>query len=275
MLVLKTTIASTNPNLPVIDINPEEVAILAMNPTAWISADSGVTASGEAVSLVRDKTGLYEWGLVTPTTTHPPRVITSGTRKTLRFDVAASNPGIMKKTGNELTFPADGIFTLFMVHRIPAANTEGFTATGGNICGNNAAEPNVARFRFGGDSYTGNNIFYNHGSKSISSSPESFPINTSVADVRDYVWHISVVTALSDSHSWEYDGVVLQTTAYGAKPYTTDESRRLTVGGADSPFALQFRGDLSTLILIPGVITAEQKNTVYQYLAGIKNDLTA
>ncbi|MER3787373.1 hypothetical protein J9B06_21565 [Klebsiella pneumoniae] len=275
MIVLQSSYPSTNEKLPVLPINGQEVDILKLNPVAWVSANSGVETNGTAISRVQDKTGKYQWELASKSTSHPPRLITSGKRKALRFGTGVSNPGALKKVGNEFTFPADGIFTLFALIRVPLPKTEGYTGTGGNFCGNNAPEPDLVRFRMGADDYTRNNIFYNHGNRT-SAVEENFPINTvAVSDFRDNLWHISVMTAAADHHAWEFDGVLLQQKAIGAKPFATDESRRMIIGSADNPFNHSFMGDIAEIFVIPGVMTAQDKNKVYQYLNGLRADLSA
>jgi hypothetical protein len=274
MLVLKTTIPDTNPNLPVLNLTAREVEILQMNPSAWMDGNSGVESIGGAVSLVRDKTGLYTWGLALQATNSPPKVVISGLRNALRFAGSISNPGALKKVGDAPSFPADGIFTLFLLTRCPVNGTEGFASTGGNVCGNNAVEPNLVRFRFGADNYTGNTLFYNHGSKPASN-PANYPINTSTpADFRDNAWHLTVITAAAAGHTCEWDGQALQTTSILPTSFSSAESRSLTVGSADSPFAHSFFGDIAQLILIPGALTISQKNTVIQYLNDVKTDLS-
>lgn len=274
MLVLKTTIPDTNPNLPVLNLSAREVEILLMNPSAWIDSNSGVVSNGGSVSLVRDKTGLSTWGLALPATNSQPKVVASGSRNALRFSGSISNPGALKKTNDEPSFPVDGIFTLFLLTRCPVNGTEGFSSTGGNVCGNNSTVPGVARIRLGADNYTGNNLFYNHGGKSASV-PENYPINTTTpSDFRDNAWHMTIITANEAGHTCEWDGEQRQETAILPSAFSSAESRSLTVGSADNPFAHSYQGDLAQLILIPGSLTISQKNTVVQYLNDVKTDLS-
>lgn len=275
MLVLKTNITSKNQNLPVLGITPAEVNILKMNPTAWLSGNSGVVLNGTAVISVADRTGKYTWSLVSPTTAHPPRQLTSGSRKVLRFGIGVSGDGIgaLKKAGDEPTYPEDGVFTLFALIRIPLPNTSGYTATGGNLCGNNSAEPDLARFRFGSDSYMGNEIYYNHGSKS-SADTSNYPLRApTAADFRDNAWHILVITARANAHTLEWDGAVLQQKAIAVKSFATDESRRMTIGSADSPFNHSFMGHVAELILIPGALSDDNKADVVQFMNDVKSAL--
>lgn len=271
MLVLKTMIPDTNANLPVLNLTAREVEILQMSPSAWIDGNSGVVSNSGVVTLVRDKTGLYNWAVPIGATTHPSAV-TSGSRNALRFAGALSKPGL-KKENDEVSFPADGIFTLFLLLRCPVNGTEGFASTGGNICGNNAPEPDCVRFRLGADNYTGNNLFYNHGSKAASN-PNNYPINTSTpANFRDNAWHMTIITANEAGHICEWDGEQRQATAIPPSAFSSDASRRLTVGSADNPFANSYQGDIAQLILIPGELTIAQKNTVVHYLNDVKADL--
>lgn len=61
------------------------------------------------------------------------------------------------------SIPANGIYSLFLLYRIPVPNTEGRAGTGGNIAGNNEAPGEWLRFRFGSDTYLDDTIFLNHG----------------------------------------------------------------------------------------------------------------
>ena len=272
MLVLKTLIEDTNSNLPVLNLTAREVDILQMNPSAWIDGNSGVVSNGGSVSLVRDKTGLSDWGLPSGAT-QLPVIVQSGNRNALRFSGAISKAGL-KKTNNESSFPSDGISTLFLLLRCPVNGTEGFASTGGNICGNNAPEPDCVRFRLGADNYTGNNLFYNHGSKAASN-PNNYPINTSTpANFRDNAWHMTIITANEAGHTCEWDGEQRQATAILPAVFSSAESRSLTVGSADNPFAHSFQGDIAQLIMIPGKLTASQKNTVAQYLSDVQAELS-
>lgn len=93
--------------------------------------------------LVRVNTGRANW---TPAAALTPRIITVGNGVTLRFGLAAQNSGALIAQDAYETFPANGIYSKFVLYRIPLSNTEGY---GDNICGNYATAPDWLRVRFG------------------------------------------------------------------------------------------------------------------------------
>ncbi|HEJ6942955.1 TPA: hypothetical protein SMF29_003756 [Serratia marcescens] len=269
MVVFKADRPANNPNLPKLGITEQEIAILQMNPSAWIEAKSGVVSSGGEVSLVRDKTGRANW---VPTATLKPRIITAGGGAALRFGRAAQNSGALIAQSGYESLPADGIYSQFILYRIPLPNTEGYGGTGGNICGNYTTAPDWLRVRFGNDSFQTDAVWINHGD-TAASEPSNYPINTTITGFRDNLWHIAAIEATSSHHRWEHDGVLLQQKEIPAKPFSTAASRQLIVGGAGNPLSHGFQGDIAAKIIIPGVLSVEAKNTLYARFNALKAEL--
>ncbi|WP_323097713.1 hypothetical protein, partial [Serratia marcescens] len=260
---------ANNPNLPKLGITEQEIAILQMNPTAWLEAKSGVVSSGGEVSLVRDKTGRANW---VPTATLKPRIITAGGGAALRFGRAAQNSGALIAQNGYESLPADGIYSQFILYRIPLPNTEGYGGTGGNICGNYTTAPDWLRVRFGNDSFLTDAVWINHGD-TAASEPSNYPINTTITGFRDNLWHIAAIEATSSHHRWEHDGVLLQQKEIPAKQFATAASRQLIVGGAGNPLNHGFQGDIAAKIIIPGVLSVDAKNTLYARFNALKAEL--
>ncbi|ENY0908281.1 hypothetical protein I5K90_08440 [Serratia marcescens] len=269
MVVFKADRPANNPNLPKLGITEQEIAILQMNPSAWIEAKSGVVSSGGEVSLVRDKTGHANW---VPTATLKPRIITAGGGAALRFGRAAQNSGALIAQSGYESLPADGIYSQFILYRIPLPNTEGYGGTGGNICGNYTTAPDWLRVRFGNDSFLTDAVWINHGD-TAASEPSNYPINTKITGFRDNLWHIAAIEATSSHHRWEHDGVLLQQKEIPAKQFATAASRQLIVGGAGNPLNHGFQGDIAAKIIIPGVLSVEAKNTLYARFNALKAEL--
>ncbi|HGE6660261.1 TPA: hypothetical protein ACGB4L_001530 [Serratia marcescens] len=269
MLVLKSPRPGIGQNLPNIQVTEQEVAILNMNPTAWLEAKNGVVSSGGEVSLVRDKTGRANWA---PVAALAPRVIAAGKGFALRFGRAASNSGALIAQGGYECLPADGIYSQFILYRIPLPNTEGYGGTGGNICGNYTTVPDWLRVRFGNDSFLTDAVWINHGGTAVSD-PSNYPINTTIAGFRDNQWHIAAIEATSSHHRWEHDGALLQQKEVPAKPFATAASRQLIVGGAGNPLSNGFQGDIAAKIIIPGVLSVDAKNTLYARFIALKSEL--
>lgn len=269
MLVLKSPRPGIGQNLPNIQVTEQEVAILNMNPTAWLEAKSGVVSSGGEVSLVRDKTGRANWA---PVATLAPRMIAAGKGFALRFGRAASNSGALIAQGGYESLPADGIYSQFILYRIPLPNTEGYGGTGGNICGNYTTVPDWLRVRFGNDSFQSDIVWINHGD-TAASVPSNYPINTTIPGFRDNQWHIAAIEATSTYHRWEHDGALLQQSTIPAKPFSTAASRQLIVGGAGNPLSHGFQGDIAAKIIIPGVLSVDAKNTLYARFNALKTEL--
>ncbi|HEJ7134795.1 TPA: hypothetical protein SMF84_001467 [Serratia marcescens] len=269
MVVFKADRPANNPNLPKLGITEQEIAILQMNPTAWLEAKSGVVSSGGEVSLVRDKTGRANW---VPTATLKPRIITAGGGAALRFGRAAKNSGALIAQSGYESLPADGIYSQFILYRIPLPNTEGYGGTGGNICGNYTTAPDWLRVRFGNDSFLTDAVWINHGD-TAASEPSNYPINTTITGFRDNLWHIAAIEATSSHHRWEHDGVLLQQKEIPAKQFATAASRQLIVGGAGNPLNHGFQGDIAAKIIIPGVLSVDAKNTLYARFNALKAEL--
>lgn len=269
MVVFKASRPSNNPNLPKLSITQQEIDILQMNPSVWIEAKSGVVSSGGNVSLVRDKTGRANWA---PAATLTPRIITAGGGAALRFGRASQNSGALVAQDEYETFPANGIYSMFILYRIPLPNTEGYSGTGGNVCGNYAAEPDRLRVRFGLDSFGGDVVWLNHGG-AATGDPSNYPINTAIAGFRDNLWHIAAIEATSNFHRWEKDGVLLQQKDIPAKAFATADSRRLVVGGAGNPLNHGFQGDIAAQLIIPGPLAVDDKATIYDRFNSLKAEL--
>lgn len=269
MVVFKADRPANNPNLPKLGITEQEIAILQMNPSAWIEAKTGVVSSGGEVSLVRDKTGRANW---VPTATLKPRIITAGGGAALRFGRAAQNSGALIAQSGYESLPADGIYSQFILYRIPLPNTEGYGGTGGNICGNYTTAPDWLRVRFGNDSFQTDAVWINHGD-TAASEPSNYPINTTITGFRDNLWHIAAIEATSSHHRWEHDGVLLQQKEIPAKPFATAASRQLIVGGAGNPLNHGFQGDIAAQIIVPGALSVEAKATLYARFNALKAEL--
>ncbi|EIH8434171.1 hypothetical protein AXX71_005307, partial [Escherichia coli] len=255
MLVLKSDIPTNNPNLPKFAISEEELAILRLQPSAWLESTSGVTSNGGKVTSVRDKTGKTTWA---HTGSNPPVIKTYNGIPSLNFGRAVSNSGSLMATDGYQSIPANGLYSLFILYRIPVGNTEGYNGVGGNIAGNNETAGEWLRVRFGSDSYEGNVIFLNHGGTPVSGT-DNYPINKSLAGWRDAQWHISAIQAGTSFHRWEIDGALHQETSFPAKPFPTEAARQLIIGGACNPLSNGFQGDIAALLLIPGVLSNDNK----------------
>ncbi|HAT3712456.1 TPA: hypothetical protein I8583_001312 [Serratia marcescens] len=269
MVVFKADRPANNPNLPKLGITEQEIAILQMNPSAWIEAKSGVVSSGGEVSLVRDKTGRANW---VPAATLKPRIITAGSGAALRFGRAAQNSGALIAQDAFATFPEDGIYSMFVLYRIPLPNTEGYGGTGGNMCGNYASVPDWLRVRFGNDSFLTDAVWINHGGTAVSD-PSNYPINTTITGFRDNLWHIAAIEATGSYHRWEKDGVLLQQKDIPAKAFATADSRRMVIGGAGNPLNHGFQGDIAAQIIVPGALSVEAKATLYARFNALKTEL--
>lgn len=270
MLVLLSDISADNDNAPRWVISDEERDILRLKPSAWLESTSGVVSSGGKVSAVRDKTGKTTWK---HTATNPPMIKLYNGIPVLNFGRAVSNSGALLAEGGYQAIPADGIYSLFTLYRIPVGNTEGYTGVGGNIAGNNEAAGEWLRVRFGSDSYQGNTIFLNHGGVAVTGT-DNYPINTSLAGWRDAKWHISTIQAGTDFHRWEIDGALLQETTFPAKPFLTEASRQLVIGGACNPLSHGFQGDIAAVLLLPGELRDGAKTLIYDRLNTMKAALT-
>ncbi|MBE4973182.1 hypothetical protein IMX17_07210 [Serratia sp. X3] len=269
MIVLNTEHQKKNPNLPKLDISKQEIDILQMNPSAWIEAKSGVTSSGGDVSIVQDKTGRANWAPISPM---KPRIITAGKGFALRFGRAASNSGALIANNAYETFPIDGVYSTFILYRIPLPNTEGYTGTGGNICGNYTTVPDWLRVRFGNDSFQTDIVWINHGD-TAASVPSNYPINTTIPGFRDNQWHIAAIEVTNKVHRWEHDGSLLQQQNFEAKGFATADSRRLVIGGAGNPLSHGFQGDIAAQIVIPGPLAVSAKQTLYDRFNSLKAEL--
>ncbi|WP_413508258.1 hypothetical protein [Serratia proteamaculans] len=270
MLVLKSDIPTNNANLPRFTITEQEMAILRLQPSAWLESTSGVASSGGKVSAVRDKTGKTTW---MHAAANPPVIKMYNGIPALNFGRAVSNSGALIAGDGYQAIPADGIYSLFILYRIPVEKTEGYSGVGGNIAGNNEAVGEWLRVRFGSDSYEGNVIFLNHGGVPVTGT-DNYPINKSLTGWRDAQWHISAIQAGAGFHRWEIDGVLHQETSFTAKPFPTDAARQLIIGGACNPLSNGFQGDIAALLLIPGVLPTMSKSIIYERFNALKTSLT-
>ncbi|MFS7187714.1 hypothetical protein AB6848_19815 [Serratia proteamaculans] len=270
MLVLLSDISADNNNAPRWVISKEETDILRLKPSAWLEATSGVVSSGGKVSAVRDKTGKTAW---MHTASNPPLIKMYNGIPVLNFGRAVSNSGALLAEGGYQAIPADGIYSLFILYRIPVEKTEGYSGVGGNIAGNNEAVGEWLRVRFGSDSYEGNVIFLNHGDVSVTGT-NNYPINKVLPGWRDAQWHISTIQAGADFHRWEIDGALHQETTFPAKPFPTEASRQLVIGGACNPLSNGFQGDIAAVLLLPGELREGAKTLIYDRLNAMKTALT-
>lgn len=269
MLVLKSDIPTNNANLPRFTITDQEMAILRLQPSAWLEATSGVVSSGGKVSAVRDKTGKTTW---MHTATNPPVIKMYNGIPVLNFGRAVSNSGALIAADGYQSIPADGIYSQFILYRIPVEKTEGYSGVGGNIAGNNEAAGEWLRVRFGSDSYEGGVIFLNHGGLPVTGT-DNYPINKLLAGWRDAQWHISAIQAGVDFHRWEIDGALHQETTFPAKPFPTDASRQLVIGGACIPLSNGFQGDIAAVLLLPGELREGAKSLIYDRFNAMKTAL--
>ncbi|MGP3034247.1 hypothetical protein ACTVNG_06745 [Serratia ureilytica] len=270
MLVLLTDILADNDNAPRWVISDEERAILRLKPSAWLESTSGVVSNGGKVSAVRDKTGKTTWN---HTGANSPVIKMYNGIPALNFGRAVSNSGALLAEGGYQTIPADGIYSLFILYRIPVEKTEGYTGVGGNIAGNNEAVGEWLRVRFGSDSYEGNVIFLNHGGVPVTGT-DNYPINKPLTGWRDAKWHISTIQAGVDFHRWEIDGAIHQETTFPAKPFPTAASRQLVIGGACNPLSNGFQGDIAAVLLLPGELRDGAKALIYDRFSRMKAELT-
>lgn len=267
MLVLKSDIPANNANLPRWSLTDEEMAILRLNPTAWVESDSGVVLNNGNVTAVRDKTGKATWY---PAGSRSPTIKLFNEKPAFYFGNGVANSGALLAGNGYQSIPANGIYSLFLLYRIPVPNTEGRAGTGGNIAGNNEAPGEWLRFRFGIDTYLNDTIFLNHGGKPVSGAPENYPINSHKAGWRDSQFHISLIQAGADFHSWEIDSVLLQETPWPARPFQTDASRQLIIGGAANPLEIGFQGEIAAFLMLPGELRDGAKALIYDRFTAMK-----
>ncbi|MGQ6276217.1 hypothetical protein ACUNDX_06465 [Serratia sp. IR-2025] len=263
---IKSRTKIVNPSLPVLNLSPEEEFILRKKPSGWISSANGLLSDdGTNVKLILDRGGNENWA---PLLSNMPRKALSNGQPILNFGTPGptNNGSVISQNGHE-ALPEDGVITVAALYRIPSG------LKGGNLFGNNAADPNRLRVRFGSDSYNGNALWINHGTASPISD-DNYPINTTL-EFRDNTWHIALIEINAGMHRWEHDGTLLQQKSVGAIPFATTDSRRLVVGSAGNPIANGFIGDLAELLVIPSTIDSVTKTIIYSWFNARKASLTA
>lgn len=260
-----------NFNLPRLNISEQEIDILKMSPSMWIESTSGVVASGTNVTMIRDKTGKASWK---PAGAVFPRLATSNDVPVLNFGRTVSNSGAMIAEGGYESIPADGVYALAILYRIPEPNVNGWNGTGGNVVGNYAPTGEWLRVRIGNDSYLTDAAWINHGG-AAASVPSNYPINTVIPNIRDNKWHIAFIEVTDTFHRWEHDGVLLQEKAIPGAPFASAASRQLVIGGATNPLSTGLQGEIAAVLLIPGVLPTASKSIIYERLNAFKASLTA
>lgn len=263
---IKSRTKIVNPSLPVLNLSPEEEFILRKRPSAWISTANGLLSDdGTNVKLILDRGGNPNWA---PLLSNMPRKAASNGKPILNFGAPGptNNGAVISQNAYE-ALPANGVMTVAALYRMPSGNT------GGNLFGNNAADPNRLRVRFGEDSYGGNALWINHGATSPITDA-NYPINTTLS-FRDNVWHTALIEINSGMHRWEHDGTLLQQKSVGAIPFATTDSRRLVVGSAGNPISIGYIGDLAELLVIPTTVDSVTKTVIYSWMNARKASLTA
>lgn len=271
MLVFEGQSEFENGYLPSYDLTEQEENILYMDPSLWVESTSGVNVSGSNVTSIDDRSGNTAW---TPLNAAAlPKLINSENGvPVLNFGLGRgpSAPGAVLASGEYETLPQHGVFVLAMVYRIPLRNQGGYQGSGGNIIGNNDADPNLFRLRFRDDGYTGTALFLHHGAVSPITN-NNYPINTSFKD--DGVWHTAYIEITPEHHLMEIDGVVKQQRAVPAIPFNTAASRQMIIGGAGTPFKNGFFGDIAMMLVIPGLTSLDDRAIIYDRMNAIKASL--
>ncbi|AUO04822.1 hypothetical protein C0558_24725 [Serratia marcescens] len=72
-------------------------------------------------------------------------------------------------------------------------------------------------------------------------------------------------------HQIEIDGIIKQQRLVPAIPFANSASRQLIIGGAGNPLSNGFFGDIAMVLIIPGTISAEQKESLYNYIGEVKS----
>lgn len=271
MLVFQSDVDLTNPKLPAFTIAQQEIDILKLQPTAWIETTSGVVSNdGVKANMVRDKTGKTRW---VPGGTQLPALGKSNGVDILKFGLTGPvNSGYLAAENSYESFPANGVYTLAVVFRVPPRNVAPYAGTGGNMVGNRAAPPDALRVRLAADSYDNDAVWLNHGAYSPVNNT-TYPINTTKSGFRDNLWHTAYIEVSELAHTWEWDGAVLQTRTTPAAPFATALARQMLIGSSGNPPAVGFIGDIAALLLIPSVLSAESKALVYNRINAIKATL--
>ncbi|CAI0822705.1 MULTISPECIES: hypothetical protein [Serratia] len=261
MLVYRSQYEPSNNYLPVYDITSSEENILRLSPSTWMDSTKGVNSSdGINVTSIDDRTGGFTW--LPLKAGYMPRLITSSNGyKIINFGLGRgpSIPGALFADNNYEIFPADGVFSLAMVYRIPLRQQNGYDGSGGNIIGNNDTNPNIFRLRFRDDGYRGSTLYLHHGVTSPITQ-NNYPINTSFTD--DGVWHTLFIEVTTEYHLIEIDGLLKQRRLVSPIKFNTSASRKLIIGGAGNPLSNGFFGDIAMLIVIPRTITSEDKLSI-------------
>lgn len=271
MLVFEGQNEFENNYLPSFNLTAQEENILYMDPSMWVESTSGVNVNGTAVTSIDDRSGNTSWMPRDPSAL--PKLINSESGvPVLNFGLGRgpSAPGAVLASGEYEALPQHGVFVLAMVYRVPLRNQGGYTGTGGNIIGNNDADPNIMRLRFRDDGYTGTALFLHHGAVSPITN-NNYPINMSFVD--DGEWHTAYVEVTPESHTMEIDGVVKQRRVTPAIPFNTPASRQVIIGGAGNPFSHGFFGDIAMALLIPGLTSIDDRAIIYDRMNAIKASL--
>ncbi|MBN5208838.1 hypothetical protein JY463_01235 [Serratia ureilytica] len=270
MRVFRSLYEPVNNYLPSYGISNTEEKILLMSPLAWVDSEVGVNVTNNInVTAISDRTNAAIW--LPLRSGYMPRLITSANgHKFLNFGLGRgpSAPGAILSNNAYEQLPPNGIFALAMVYRVPLRQQGGYDGTGGNILGNYDNSPNIFRLRFRDDGYRGNMLFLHHGATSpITQS--NYPINSTFND--DGLWHSLLLEVRTDMHQIEIDGIIKQQRLVPAIPFANSASRQLIIGGAGNPLSNGFFGDIAMVLIIPGTISAEQKESLYNYIGEVKS----
>lgn len=272
MLVFRSQYESENDYLPVYKITETEENILRMSPSVWLDPSQGMHSSdGVNISAIDDRSGTATWRPIR--SSYMPRLITSESRQPfLNFGLGRGPtiPGALLADNKYEAFNIDGVFSLAMVYRVPLRQQGGYDGTGGNIIGNNDTSPNIFRLRFRDDGYRGNMLYLHHGATSPITQ-NNYPINTSFTD--DGIWHTLFIEVTKEHHLIEVDGILKQIRLVQAIPFANNTSRQLIIGGAGNPLNNGFFGDIGLVLVIPKLITSEEKAFIYSQTNKIKENL--
>ncbi len=273
MRVFRSLYEPANNYLPSYEISTIEENILLMHPLSWLDSGVGVSLTNNInVTAISDRTNATTW--LPLKSGFMPRLVTSASgNKFLNFGLGRgpSAPGAILSNNAYEQLPPDGVFALAIVFRVPLRQQGGYDGTGGNILGNNDNSPNIFRLRFRDDGYRGNMLFLHHGATSPITQ-NNYPINTTFND--DGLWHNLLLEVRADMHQIEIDGIIKQQRLVPAIPFANSASRQLIIGGAGNPLSNGFFGDIAMVLIVPGIISAGQKESIYNYMDQTKSKYT-
>lgn len=257
MLLLTTQTPITNPNAPIYERDPDAEAILALGPSLWLEADTRfVVTDGANVKSWVDRVSGRRY---VPALADKPTLVASGSKSALRMD-GPTGSALIPEGGFD-TFTATGTHTMVVLMKMPAPSSDGFTTTGGQVLGTNAA--GAPR------DITHNYQIFVTGSGGIDVASGGQAINGSGApDRRNGQWRLVVVSCSAENASSDLreNGVSVQVYA-GAKPPPIETARQLIIGATGlTADAQPWRGYIGGVMYIPGrALTGSQLATLENY----------